>query len=214
MGEYLTQLIDGEVKTITKAGTMDDFRYVRRTELEAWGPFDAGQGTNVPEALRDSSTLWRFPWPQEDGQAVEGIDREMFTTLGFRVPQGLLTKVDHRTICVHVKPKGYGGGVNVFLPCPAGPDGKSLSLSNPGASPCANIYGERWDEEGKCRTIFRCGWCGAPFSVPAEELEEIRDAIRSREPHSGRDTRSWYAKVAERLQPRPPSPPDLPREVD
>jgi hypothetical protein len=36
------------------------------------------------------------------------------------------------------------------------------------------IYGERYDAEGRGRTIFCCGWCGAPFSLPARDLDAIR----------------------------------------
>ena len=69
MGEYLS---DPDGYTVN-AGTCHDWRYLRREELEAWAPVDAGTGTDCSAFLEHHATVYRFPWPDEDSGGPDGL---------------------------------------------------------------------------------------------------------------------------------------------
>jgi hypothetical protein len=186
MGEYLTRRLGGAVVQVAKAGVCDDWRYVRRSEVEKWAPFDAGE-SDCRTALAEP-TLWRFPWLDEDGEAVDRMGkRDMFRTLTF--PCKL--DIDHDEKIVSVGPKDGGYNVNMWIPCPVAFKGK---MSRGGATPIISIVGERY-EDGKPRTIFSCGYCAKPFSVTADQLLAVKMALLEH----GRNSPGWALAIAERL---------------
>lgn len=118
MGEYFTAKIHGIVETCCKAGTMDDWRYVRYAECKAWQPQDAGVGTDISVIMRDPRTLYRFPFPDEDKELVDGRfdwdainERDMFRTVKFKYEPSPDIKHDEKV--VHLTPDGLGYQVNV-----------------------------------------------------------------------------------------------------
>jgi hypothetical protein len=206
MGEYLTS-VSGEY--LAKAGVMDDFRYVRRSELEHWSPLDGGKGTDCKEVLADLNTLYRFPFPWEDPPAEIEIDfgridqRDLFktqTVYGWNPPAA----VTHKEIVQPLKGKHMAQGINVWLPCPIGTPSYPLKTSFGGATPAINIVGERYDQWGHGRTIFACAWCQAMFSLDQAELLNLMQFMTDRiAPNE-----HWMPEVIRRLKaaPRPVSP--------
>lgn len=60
----------------------------------------------------------------------------------------------------------------------------------------------RYDEQGKERTIFRCAWCEAPFSVDVENIDQVRVALIAMKPRDQWDNPDfWWDKVAHRIMP-------------
>jgi hypothetical protein len=203
MGEYLTERVGDQIVQRMKAGTMDDWRYVRMSEMEVWAPIDARDNTNVFDALSDTDILWRFPWPDEDGD-VSGLSfnwstmqkREMGRSIWFQ--WNTRNGIDHHERWLPMHPEGleYSHNVNIAIPCPMIP-GFPLKTSRGGFTPLASIYGERRNAKGETRTVFTCAWCGAAFSIGADELEQVQQAIL----HSGKDN-EWFHQVAARIKPR------------
>ncbi len=171
MGEFAQRRTVQGTEQVLKLGTMDDFRYVRRQELEAWRLHDAEPDT-IQAYLDDPNTLYRFPWSNEDGQWIGDLElneREMFRTIQLRLPR---IDYDHGDIVVHLQaPKG-GYQHNIWVPCLHHPD-FNLKKSIGDVSHVVTIFGERYDEQGRGRTIFLCGYCKVPFSIGPEHMEEL-----------------------------------------
>ncbi len=204
MGEYIGGI---------KIGVMDDLRYVRREEcagLHQDTPSEEGAG-----ALRNPASLWRFPWPDEDGATPGEIDaRDMFRTYTRSLEGNPLTGIDHgdgsrggRGVCLHIQAKGGGYGFNVTLPCPAlfGSRLPSLVTSAIPAAFPIQIYGVRYDQRGD-RTIFRCGWCEQPFCLDDTDADRLRKAIRKDGASREGDQRKWYEETALRIRAARPWP--------
>jgi hypothetical protein len=178
MGEYATtRRPDGTIDTLCKVGTCDDWRYVRRAEAERLAVGDAGQGTDFPTALAEAGILYRFPWPWEDGEehAVDLIaKRDMFKTYTFALPgAGFMADfIDHEDYVVH---KDAG---TLVMACPLSPAFLAAGLNTRDVPAIVNVYGERY-AAGTARTIFRCGFCQRPFSVPASRLDIFREAAQN-----------------------------------
>lgn len=184
---------------------MDDWRYVRRSECEAWSPYDAKEETNVLEALQDPNTLYRFPFPDEDRlesilsfnwQTINERDRDRTLEFTYETKD-----IVHGEIVTSVVPNSNGRSINIWLPCPIiTPYPLKKSKGNPVA--LCTILGERYDERGNARTIFSCDWCNEPFSVGDEEISKIRQAIIARKPSNNENNSpSWWDKVAKRIKP-------------
>jgi hypothetical protein len=204
MGEYHTiRTAEGGYDQLCKLGTMDDWRYVRRTEVEALTGVDAGRSTNLPHALKDPSILYRFPWPDEDayaGDLAHINQRDMFRTFTLPVPQEWLAGLEHTARWVSMGAANGGGtyNVNIAVPCPLSAAFTSQGLKNSGATPILQIVGERTDRQGHTRTIFGCGYCERLYAFPATpELARVQAILRTWRPHN-----AWYAQVADRLKAR------------
>jgi len=172
MGEYAT--IQG---TELKLGTMDDFRYVRHDEVEKWH----GEGSaDLAEYLADESTLYRFPFPWEDGQSVDqAAQRNMFEpVIVLRSPQ--FEGLEHHPVCKGFSFPGGGYNVNLYVPCPftlreQGPQAGNTTLCSSLPEFHLRVYGERWaGSEG--RTIFACPYCEHLYSLDAPHIEALRVA--------------------------------------
>ena len=223
MGEYVTLPGGHHVKF----ATADDARYVRRAELEKVLALvvDDKERADATPYLADSSVLWRFPFPDEDGASWKDIGkRSMFRSHAVlarrlapkfgrevgpeeaRVADAIMRRVDHKHMTFRAgsavtKDALPGLGPNVGVSCVATLvsasgdrvialrkdfDEKSPVWFSAGADEGVpiEISGERYDAEGRGRTVFCCGWCGAPFSLPAVDLDAIRhrfpEAMRQR----------------------------------
>lgn len=179
MGEFAQRRTVQGTEQVLKLGTIDDFRYVRRQELEAWQLHDADPDT-IQAYLDDPNTLYRFPWSNEDGQQIGDItlnDRDMFRTVQLRLPP---VEYEHGKITVHLQaPKG-GYQHNVWFPCLHHPD-FDLKKSIEDVRHVVTIFGERYDEQGRGRTIFLCGYCKVPFSIGPEHMNnKLIDRIKPR----------------------------------
>lgn len=188
MGEYLT---DYTGQTVLKLGTMDDMRYVRRSEVESFAASGKYPRQDLRYILQDENSLYRFPFPVEDNATLEQInERNMFKTTEIPVSKEFIQGLDHGDRYMPLSPVGiqHAYNVNIWIPCPCSKD-FNLRKSTNGAFPLINIYGERYDSEGNCRTIFRCAWCEHPFSLSSDEIEYIKAQITSR----------WSADLADRI---------------
>jgi len=182
MGDYHTRHAGGgRIEFVCKLAVLDDWRYVRRDEAAALVSRDAGVDTNIRHALASPATLFRFPFPWEDGlsrpEDIEG--RDMFATVEFVLPPELahLVKgIEHREVWLGVRQARGSYSFNVAIPCPLS-EGFVLKHSQGAPVALADIYGERYDAMKRARTIFRCGYCETPFSVSEAELEVMRRYI-------------------------------------
>lgn len=204
MGDYVT-LVNGDR---IKIGTAGDNRYMRRSECEELAKQDTRGEARGNLSADQTRILWRFPWPDEDGDGVAQIEsRDMFRSVLFVGPAGLVPPEEHGDgsgfgdgITVHVNPKGGGYGVNVCLPCPER-WGRIPSLKNSGHTPgLIRIVGERFDNQtGQARTILECPWCEKPFAISPDEAGAVQAALID---HWGRsENRKWAEAIAERIQP-------------
>lgn len=207
MGEYFTKKepVTGEIEVLCKVGVMDAWRYVRRSECQAWLPYDAKEETDVLEALQAPSTLYRFPFPDEDSsdtfssfnwQAIG--ERDCDRTIKFTYET---RDIVHGEIATSLVPTTNSCNFNFWLPCPIiTPYPLRKSRGNPNA--LCTILGERYDKRGNARTIFSCSWCKEPFSVGYKEISEVRQAIVAGKPKNREsDFSSWWDKVADRIKP-------------
>ncbi|MEA3203307.1 MAG: hypothetical protein QOI63_982 [Thermoplasmata archaeon] len=148
MGEYFRH----RGGTGHKLGTQDDWRYVRLDEVRR----DLRHATNpetLQDGLKDPSTLYRFPWPDEDHDDRHAIQRRsMFRTDYLLIPPDL----------AHIFGSFHHTGT-----CPNG------SGKGPPLDCLATIYGERVNADG-ARTIFRCGYCAAPFSMAPDDVARLQ----------------------------------------
>jgi hypothetical protein len=205
MGDYHTvRRADGGYDSLCKLGVIDDYRYVRRTEVDALVHTDAGESADLRCVLTADNVLYRFPWPDEDastGNTAHICKRDMFRTFTLPVAQELMDLLDHKARWVPMGAAGQGGAynVNVALPCPLSPAFNALGLKTSGATPILQILGERTDAQGHTRTIFGCGYCERMFAFPASpQLALIQATLRTVRPEE-----RWYAEVADRLKARP-----------
>ncbi len=207
MGEYL-KFPDGKE---IKLGTLDDFRYVRRDEAQRWA--DRGlrtEGNTSPaEAIADPTTLWRFPFPWEDRDSVAKIHERKFGDahrLTFRVP-GLEIDHQHKTVSMSAPAGGYG--VNVYVPCPyllerigAGQDAKRAALCSTPGEQTIYLVGERFDAEGRGRTVFGCIYCERWIALSVEDLAKLREHNPPQKKQSADDAaRLLDAQILARLMP-------------
>lgn len=183
MGEYVTTNSGGKVKL----GTCEHLMYVRKDEVES--------EAKINRAARDyvdpkCNWIYRFPWPQEDGQLIEcSGEREPFDYGHFVFTCDDL-EIEHQEIAKHVSANN-SYRLNVMIPCPAGKD-FDLKRSYGQAFHPFRIIGERV-KPGQCYTVFACGYCDQWFSLGVDEedgqaLEKIKAAILACEPQEERDT--------------------------
>jgi len=193
MGEYLTTSQGNDVKL----GTCEHLMYIRKDEVEA----EAAHNQEAAKYLNpECNWIYRFPWPQEDGQDLNQVAfceplREPFDYGNFVFTCDV--EIDHQEIRHHISAM-HSYGVNVMAPCPAGVNKKSSFQP-------IKIIGERV-RPGQYYTVFACGYCDQWFSLDAEEggaLEKIKLAIMECEqPHGKADPDSWHKKVCARLKAR------------
>jgi hypothetical protein len=202
MGEYHTRRNqDGGYTSICKVGTCDDWRYVRRSEVEAMAQHDAGEQTDMGWALNPGDNgpapIFRFPFPYEDQKEgrIEHIQqRNMFETIEFQAPAAIMGLFEHQEMVKYLEPAGKNAwGANVWIPCPM--TDKFTLRANP-IKPVLSIYGERYDDKGNPRTIFACAWCGSIFAITEDELPDMRNALRQ----------SGLAGIADRITARATKP--------
>jgi hypothetical protein len=194
MGEYITTNNGNKIKL----GTCEHLMYVRKDEVES----EALVNSAIREYLDPKcSWIYRFPWPQEDGQMIACAgEREPFDYGHFVFACDDL-EVEHQEIAKHVS-AGHSYGLNVMIPCPAGKD-FNLKRSLGDTFHPFRIIGERV-KPGQYYTVFACGYCDQWFSLEEEEgIEKIRQAILACEPREERDKPdTWYKKVVARLRAR------------
>lgn len=161
-----------------KIGTCESMYYMRlqeAQELALQGASD-DDGIKFEEMLKDNTTRFRFPFPNEDGKSLHDVSHE----IGYNLPADGVS-VDHGTICVSNSFNGAGNSVNIFLPCPYSQEfnsaGLKMSIGGAGEQFVAVLYQAMRD--GKEKTIFACARCGEQQRFSDEDVEKIRE--RSRE---------------------------------
>lgn len=189
MGEYITI---GDMKI--KVGVMDDFRYVRLEELQEF-LYLAKETEEIQVYLDDPTTLYRFPFPWEDDKSFLHHGRDMFKTVSLNITP-TMNDFEHGSIVKHVECSGGGHGVNVWIPCILGEDGRKHQTS--GVRPVITIFGERKNCNG-VYTVFRCGYCEKPFAMDEKGIEEIQNLNQKR---YANDEEHWIHGVLKRLKPK------------
>lgn len=193
MGEFLIL----NAKDKLKIGTIDDLRYVRYTELVAMSKTLEGMNSpDVASGLKDPNSLYRFPFPWEDGQNWDAIGRRnMFEPTITLFSSGI--EVEHTKVVQCIAAPGGGYQVNLYLPCPyqltkTGKQDNPLEVSLCSAlpPPTINIVGERVYEDHH-RTIFGCIYCQKFVSFNEPEIELLRLLNK----------RSVDVKILDRLSP-------------
>lgn len=202
MGEYLTIKAPrkpGGYKSVYKAGTCEDWRYIRHDEVTRWAPFDASEQTDCHAALTGGWAIFRFPYPDEDDQYGPTdrspnwsamSDRAMENwRWSFPVPAEVMEGVSHKEVVEHIYPHGGGYGINIKRCCPLDPSFVPFGANIP--KHLMTIVGEKYDDKGSPRTIFACAWCGSWFAITSEEeLEAVKAAIAGR----------GFQEIAERVK--------------
>lgn len=183
MGEYL--LLDGRPH---KIGTLEDLYYCRYDDLRGWiaACRAARMAGNLPPAeYLDGAFRFRFPFPDEDGvdgalrAALDAYDRGVTV----RAPAALFADVEHQAVTKYLRPVGLDmGGVNVFLPCPYGPDIDTVSHSPVGDLRFVQIKQQR-PIEGALWTVVGCAFCPALWRLPREQAVLLAECIRADHPH-------------------------------
>lgn len=165
MGEYATY----SGKDI-KIGTCEEMYYLRfdqRHKVQA-------KSGNVNPVLDAAALRFRFPWPDEDGEApgaFEGDYERGLTVYEVKAPQDL----EHASIQFSAS-QGY----LCLLPCPessaaATVDGKPLTIHRNGFRGAVNLVQQRWT--GKhLAIILRCA-CGAKWRATPEEAQKVAASI-------------------------------------
>lgn len=200
MGEYITTHSGDRVKL----GTCEHLMYVRKDEVES----EAKVNMAIREYLDPACNwIYRFPWPQEDGQLVEcagGRDPFGYGNFVFTCDD---LEIEHQDIVPHIKVSGtHAYQVNVWIPCPAS-KGFNFKTSVGGPSHPFKIIGERV-KPGQCYTVFACGYCDQWFSLGDDEgdpeaLDKIKAAILACEQREDRDKPdTWHKKVTARIKAR------------
>ena len=184
MGEYI--LLDGQA---VKLGTLESLYYVRFADLVAW--IAAGRAARMAGNLEPAEYLegqpfrFRFPFPDEDRPTdferleVYGAnyDRGVVVT----APAGSLEDVDHLDLTHWVKAGDSHYGLNVCIPCPAGPAGDKLSHSPLPGVDLVKIVQQR-PLEGLLWVVMGCAWCGALIRLDREHAAQLAEHIRASYP--------------------------------
>ena len=196
MGEYLETTNGDNIKL----GTCEHLMYVRKSQVEREAVFTPAARQYLDPAC---NWIYRFPWPQEDGQPIEAANgREPFD-YGHFVFTCEDLEVEHQEIATHVS-ANHSYGLNVMIPCPAG-KGFDLKRSHGATFHPFKIIGERV-KPGQHYTVFACGYCDQWFSLgedEAGELDKIKAAILACEQQEDRDKPdTWHKKVVARLKAR------------
>lgn len=194
MGEYATRKSDGEH---VKIGTCESMYYMRADQLD--DITDPSFPIASPDVL--TSTLFRFPFPDEDGTRVGGFDPYNRSAA---VPEGWTLPAD----C-----EGHGGiqlasttttGWLAYLPCPQGPDAiDGVNLRRNGGQ----RYGVRMTKPqagGTSRVVVECSPCGRLWSLTRADALALAAAYldegdrRSRWDGNGTIDR-YYLEMASRI---------------
>lgn len=180
-------------KSQIKLGMAEDLRYVRRREVEI---LQGRTEEDLREYLEDPNTLYRFPFPGEDGAAINlaAGDPEPVNQRSMFKPALTLfnpdIEIEHREVINRLTgPRSgpmettCGYSVNVWIPCPyraAFKDFRHDQLP----PPVIYIVGERYLQHAQGdlvqgvtgRTIFGCIYCDAMFSLTTEETTKLVQA--------------------------------------
>ncbi len=206
MRGYLTRRkSNGEIEPLLHIGSDNNWLKVRREEMLIWRGLDAGAGLDVDVALRIPNIPWRFPWPSEDQQVnkqTKHFQWDMLQRREVNISYAIRYEpptIRHGERFIDLRPEGGGIGMNVWMPCPRSQDFKLRSTHG---YPLALIWAERYDEQGRASTLFRCGWCQTSFTILRKDLQAVRDAVLVGEPN-WMEPNSWWKQVANRIKARP-----------
>lgn len=168
----------GQYYKNNKIGTCENMYYMRLSEAEklaAQGKHD-DDGILFSEYLKDNTTRWRFPFPDEDVMenagtlhAIEDHDR------GFDLPAGDV-EINHATICFSNQHHNGHYNMNIILPCPHSQEFKNLGIktSNNGAGEQFLTVRYTAIRNGKEKTIFSCARCEGEQWLDNVDVEKIK----------------------------------------
>lgn len=159
MGEYVKHPGTGDV---IKIGTMDTCFFSREELLDLQlngyhgfyrGNFDlaASRKDTLERMLKDPATLYKVP---KDCTFDSKKHILWIENVG----------VEHDTVILHHKGNRASVYVYVGLPC----------RQKDNAALHAVLVGERYDSQGRGRSIFACDCCGKLFSLTKKEAEKLK----------------------------------------
>lgn len=198
MGEYAKY--GGEE---IKIGTCENMYYLRADQACM---VQALPGNVDPVKDAGEGIRFRFPWPDEDGQAPGSFERYERSVTIYGVP--LPEDFDHDTVQFT-----SGNGFLTSLPCPLSKAGQEaaekagIKIHKNGYAGDFQITQQRLFE-GNLVVIGRCGGCGAKFRLPtmaeaakvvevclAEADKRINGVESQKDPVQAR----WWMAIAERI---------------
>jgi hypothetical protein len=178
MGEYIE--LDGRSY---KIGTCESLYYCRYDDLCEWVRAARGAhspGNDEPREYLKGAYRFRFPFPDEDGPEAERIDaycRQYDRGVTFAAPAELFADVEHSDLCRWIVPGGIEyAGLNVFIPCPAGPDFGELKHSPTPTAHYLQVKQQR-PFEGALWAVVGCAWCGSLWRLTAERARILAEYI-------------------------------------
>ena len=145
-----------ELVQFSKLGSLDSSNsmgYLTREEAELLALFDT-EDSAIPEILIDFSTLWRFPWPDEDVNINYLMDLEPI----------------YKELCNEIPKRINSRRLNF--------NAELVLDRHKNCSTEFSIVGERHSPEGR-RTIIHCNKCQKPWSLSPLNLELAKRAILS-----------------------------------
>lgn len=204
MGDYHTRSAPHEpsgYEVLWKFGTCQDWRGVRREQVEAVRFLDAGHQASVEHALGPAGVCFRFPWPDEDERAQQPepfddvLERSAFLLAGPLTQAFVREHVEHRRVQVSHQAIGdvrYGHGTpsaTTSLTCPLDPAARAVERAVEAVStghwfnltPGVCVVAQRWDAELEPYTIFACPYCRTWFRIPHDVFDVyVPDELKSR----------------------------------
>lgn len=130
----------------------------------------AGSANFDPNAhlARSREYIWRFPWPDESGQAGPEIAKRDQLRSEAIIMAGL--HIAHASVTAIVSGKVNRSTLDMLVPCPYSERGSELV---PGLVQRAQIVGEAFTS-GPRATLFSCEYCGVLFYLTEADLAAVR----------------------------------------
>jgi len=208
MGEYATRISDGQN---IKIGTCEQMYYLRADQVHL---VRGQRGSVDPQDLKHAGSIrFRFPFPQEDGNApgdFEDYDYGLGLS-GVEVPDD----IEHHNL-QFTRNYPQSGGMLLGIPCPRSKDGKASKprVHYNGYSGSVHIHSQRL-VDGKLMLVLRCGDCHALWRVTTlEECQPVLDVLEKEAQSRDHETRianqrpgavqcssqgDYYREVAKRI---------------
>lgn len=189
MGEYTASGL--------KMGTCEELMYLRASQR--FGIRPAPGSVDPSSAAGERTSLFRFPWPDEDGTSVGAFDPPDRTlpVLGYAMPA---EGIEHGHVTLN------GKGLSLTMPCPLGGAGHAI-VQGLSALRFRRTVGAEVElqyqrvMDGALWSVCQCIGCGRAFRLPPEEGEALAVAIRSHAdviPEDGEKV-AWLHAVADRV---------------
>jgi hypothetical protein len=211
MGEYVK--LDGETVKLGTCEDLTDFTFDQFTSLLTKGRLQQEPGNEKPIEYIKGGYRFRFPFPNEDGDSLGSARRaDLDRGLLLSVPKSLdLGFSEHKEICHPVKIKG-GGGLNVFLPCPASKDWAGAKVRTSVGPHSFTTHDDicivqQRPLDGQLWAVVECAYCGVAARIAEAEAQRLVGFIKEKHdvcnlPSHELDNKSlhdFWVEIADRI---------------